>query len=154
MNSTRQASATTRNCARIMGPYLVIVTATAMARSSDMRSLLSDFQAPVWSWVTGTFVLLSGLVVVGLHRDWRGAPAITVSLLGWLTAVKGFVLMAFPGPYLSFTNSALQAAGWWHASFVVVALIGLYLTFVGWAPQPHGTSDRPQLAAPELPRAA
>jgi hypothetical protein len=29
--------------ARVLGPYLVVVTATAVARTSEMRTLLSQF---------------------------------------------------------------------------------------------------------------
>lgn len=37
-----------------------------------------------------------GLIVIILHPYWRGAAAITVSLLGWFTAIKGLALMAMP----------------------------------------------------------
>jgi hypothetical protein len=69
--------------ARVLGPFLVVVTATAVARTSDMRTLLSAFGANfVWPWVTGAFILLSGLVVVALHQYWRGVAAVIVSVLG------------------------------------------------------------------------
>src|ERR1700757_3396716 len=85
MSSSQQTQAATRMFARVMGPFLVVVTTTAIARATDMRTLLAEFRAnSVWPWVTGAFVLLSGLVVVALHQYWRGAAAIIVSLLGWL----------------------------------------------------------------------
>jgi len=74
------------------------------------------------------------LVVVTLHRHWRGAPAIIVSVLGWLTVLKGFLLMALPQSYLSFAYSAVDATASWRVGFVAVALLGLYLTLVGWMP--------------------
>jgi hypothetical protein len=118
--------------ARVLGPFLVIVTATAVARASQMRTLLSDFDAnSLWPWVTGAFVLLSGLVVIALHQYWRGTAAIVVSLLGWLTALKGLIVMAFPHTYISAAESAVDATVWWRTVFVVLALVGLYLTYVG-----------------------
>ncbi|ETZ99999.1 hypothetical protein I547_5217 [Mycobacterium kansasii 824] len=61
--------------ARVMGPFLVIVTVTAIARTSEMRMLLTEFRANfVWPWVGGAFTLLTGLVVVALHRHWRAPP--------------------------------------------------------------------------------
>jgi hypothetical protein len=129
------ATTESRACARVIGPFLVIVTATAIARAESLRTLLADFQeSPVWPWFSGVFVLLLGLVVVALHNQWRGAPAIMVSVLGWLTVLKGLLLMALPQDYLAFASSALDAIAWWRVAFVAMALIGLYLSFVGWAP--------------------
>jgi hypothetical protein len=155
MNSSQQTQATTRMFARVIGPFLVIVTATAVARASAMRTLLTEFRAnSVWPWVTGAFVLLTGLVVVALHQYWRGAPAIIVSVLGWLTALKGFFLMAFAQTYLSFASSAVDAVTWWRAGFIAMALVGLYLIFIGWIPAPSRPTAQPASSAPDVPRAA
>ncbi|WP_235435001.1 hypothetical protein [Mycobacterium heckeshornense] len=141
--------------ARVMGPFLVAVTATAVARTSDMRTLLSEFGANfVWPWVTGAFVLLTGLVAVALHSYWRGAPAVIVSAMGWLTALKGLSLMAFPRTYISFANSALDATGWWWTTFIIIGVIGLYLTYVGWAPAASRPTSQATRSTPDLPRAA
>ena len=130
MNSSQQSQARTRVFARVIGPYLVIVAATAVARSSSMRTLLSQFYAnSVWPWVTGVFVLLGGLIVVALHQYWRGAAAIIVSILGWMTALKGLSLLAFPHTF----SSVLDSAGWWRTTMVILGLVGLYLTYVGWS---------------------
>src|SRR4051812_48001654 len=103
----------TRLFARVLGPYLVIAALTMALRADDMRYLLAEADG-VWPWLTGAFVLPMGLVVVVLHPDWRGAAATTVSLLGWLTAVKGAVLMAFPHAYLTWGIGVVGVAPWWQ----------------------------------------
>jgi hypothetical protein len=154
MSSSQKTQARTRMFARVMGPFLVIITTTAVAHGSGMRTLLTDFGAnPVWPWVTGPFILLSGLVVVALHQYWQGATPIIVSLLGWLTTLKGFFLMAFPQTYLSFASTALDAGASWRAGFVAMALMGLYLTFIGWVPAPSRPTTQAS-STPDLPRAA
>ena len=137
MRTAPPAEDRTRTFARIIGPYLVVVTATAIAHANQMRALLAAFQAnPMWSWYTGAFVLPLGLTVVTLHRHWRGTAAATVSALGWLTTLKGVALMAIPGAYASTADSALGSAGGWTPTgdFVMAILgaIGLYLTYVGF----------------------
>jgi hypothetical protein len=155
MSASVHAEARTRMFARVLGPYLVAITITALARASEMRSLLSQFDAgPVWPWLTGAFVLLGGLVVVALHQYWRGAAAIIVSVVGWMTILKGVFLIAFPHPYLSIAGSAVNTGTWWRAGFVVIALVGLYLTYVGWAPTSGRPMPRPASSSPDLPRAA
>ena len=133
--------------ARVLGPYLVIITLAAVARASQMRTLASEFGAnPVWAFVTGAFILLSGLIVVALHPYGRGAAAITVSVLGWMTVAKGVSLLALPQTYISAVNSAVEPSIWWQAGFVVIAGVGLYLTYVGWARAPSGAA--PKAASP------
>ncbi len=150
-----QTEARTRMFARVLGPYLVIVTVTAVARGSRMQTVLSEFSSnSVLPWVTGAFVLLSGLVIVALHQHWRGPAAVIVSVLGWLTALKGLFLLTFPQTYISFADFAVDGLVWWRAGFAVTALIGLYLAYVGWTPaSSHSTAQRAS-STPDLPRAA
>ncbi|WP_249025621.1 hypothetical protein [Mycobacterium branderi] len=140
--------------ARVLGPFLVVVDVTALARASDMRGLLSDFEAnSLWTWVTGAFILLFGLIVVAAHQYWRGAPAIIVSLLGWLIALRGLILLAFPKAFVSLANSMIDAQGWWMTACAAFGVVGLYLTYVGWMPV-SGPESRAPSSAANLRRAA
>ncbi|HEY1439530.1 MAG TPA: hypothetical protein VGF65_01515 [Mycobacterium sp.] len=144
MNSSQQAQAPTRMFARVIGPFLVIVTATAVAPASAMRTLLTELRAhSVWPYVAGAFVLPTGLVVVALQQYWQGAPAIIVSVLGWLTALKGFFQMAFAQTYPSFASTAVDAVTWWRAGFIAMALVGLSLAFIEWSPAPSQPTSQP-----------
>ena len=156
MNSTRMVDARTRMFSRVLGPYLVIVTITALARASQMPALLKDFGSnAAWPWVSGAFVLLSGLVIVALHQNWRGAAAIIVSLVGWMTVLKGLVLLAFPEPYLSAGAVAIDNGNWWWRVVMVIStLAGLYLTYVGWAPTRRTSTGTTADTTADLPRAA
>jgi hypothetical protein len=154
MGTAGQSQAKTRMFARVIGPFLIVITATAIVRADDMRTLPAEFAAnPLWSWVTGAFVLLSGLVAVALHQYWRSAAAIIVSVVGWLVVLKGLFLLAFPRAYLSDAETAVEAVGWWRAGFVVLTLIGLYLAYVGWAPASRRPVSSPASAVPDIPHA-
>jgi hypothetical protein len=155
MSHLEQSQNRTRMLARVLGPFLVIVGVTAVARASDMRELVAQFTANlVWPWVTGAFILLFGLVIIALHQYWRGTAAIIVSLLGWLIALRGLFLLAFPKTFGSIANSMVGAQGWWVTACIAFALVGLYLAYVGWI----STATRPTSHAPssasDLPRAA
>ena len=154
-SSQQQHHHRTNMFARVVGPYLVIIAATAALRPIDMKALLSQFEAnSLWAWVVGAFILLLGLVTIALHPYWRGAAANIVSVVGWLVALKGLMLVAFAHTYFSIANSAIDAVGWWRGGVVVYGLIGLYLSYVGWMPQ--RTRPAPQAAASthDIPRAA
>ncbi len=155
MNESQHSQAKTRMFSRVLGPFLVIVDITAIARTSDMRAVVSDFEASsLWSWVAGAFVLIFGLVIVAGHQYWRGAAAIIVSVLGWLVTLRGLLLLAFPKVFGSVADSMIGAQAWWVALCVAFALVGLYLTYFGWAPTPSRPTSQAATANPDLRRAA
>lgn len=137
-----RAAQTTPTFARILGPFFTIAAVTVVARSAHMRELLADFEStPVWSWVVGAFILICGLVVVVLHPHWRGLTATLISVSGWFMAVRGFVLLAFPELFATIAEKTIGAEALWRFVFAVIAMAGLYLTWVGWIPVPK--SPRP-----------
>jgi len=155
MNTSEQQQLRTRMFARVLGPFFVIVAATTVARTSDMRRLLSDFEAnAAWPWVTGAFLLLASLVIVALHQYWRGAAAVTVSVVGWVLALRALFLMAFPHAFLAAADAAIRVSALWVSVDIFIGLVGLYLTYVGWRPAPSSAVPQADTSAPDLPRAA
>ncbi|MGJ6123979.1 hypothetical protein QN239_15570 [Mycolicibacterium sp. Y3] len=146
----------TRDFARVIGPFFAVMALIAVFRSSDMAVLLGKFSAtPVWPWVTGALILLGGIAIVAFHQRWRGPAAVIVSVIGWLLIVRGIFLMAFPTVFASVANRMVGSVGSWRAGFVIVAAIGLYLTYVGWKPLTSEHVRRSEEAgAHEPPRAA
>ncbi len=155
MSAPQQSQTSTRMFSRVLGPFLVIVDITAVVRAPDTRAVLSEFEASsLWSWVAGAFVLIFGLVIVAGHQYWRGVAPIIVSVLGWLITLRGLLLLAFPKVFVSVANSMIGAQAWWVALCIAFALVGLYLTYVGWAPASSRPTPRAARTAQDLPSAA
>ncbi len=143
MDVASQSQHRTRMFARILGPFLTIVAILAAARASHMKTLLSEFtDSAVWPWVAGAFILLGGISIIAFHQVWRGAAAIVISVFGWVLLVRGIFLMAFPDTFASMAGRMIGAGGIWLAVYAVLALIGLYLTYVGWRPEREEVRDR------------
>jgi hypothetical protein len=141
--------------ARVMGPFLVIVATIVAARAPHMSTLLAQFTAnEVWPWVTGAFILLGGIAIVAFHQYWRSPAAVIVSLLGWLLVVRGVFLLAFPDVFASLANRIVGAPDAWQVAFVVMAVIGVYLTIVGWKPASVNQQDGLHQSTTDLPHAA
>lgn len=133
----------TRTFARVFGPFLVVVDVVAVVRASQMRAIVAAFEDnPLWSWLAGAFILVFGLIVIAGHQYWRGAAAVTVSLLGWLVALRGLLLLAFPRTFASLADAMIDARAAWVALCTVFALIGVYLTYVGWIPVTDSSPSR------------
>lgn len=159
MESSTQLQNRTRMFARVMGPYMVIIAAVVALRPDDMRAMLSKFEAdPVLSFVTGVFTLLFGLVIIALHPYWRGGAAIIVSVVGWLLAAQGLLLVAGSHAYFAVASSAVDTMGWAHAGaaaeVLIVLFLGLYLAVIGWVPARTGPVSQPVSSTPDVTRAA
>ena len=155
MSPTEQQQLRTRMFARVLGPFFAIFAVTTVARASDMRLLLSDFEANAASpWVAGGFLLLAALVIVALHPYWQGAAAITVSVMGWVLALRAVFLMAFPHAFMRAADAAIRVSALWVGVTIFIGLVGLYLTYVGWRPVPSQPVTHTETSAPGVPRAA
>jgi hypothetical protein len=131
--------------ARAFGPFFTIVPAIVAARATtQMPVLLREFAGdPMWQWVLGAALLLWGSVIIAFHQYWRSVAAVLVSLLGWFLAIRGVLVLAIPDSYDSAGKSLAQNdIPVVRAMFIGVALIGLYLTYVGWIAKPNRREPR------------
>jgi hypothetical protein len=138
----------TRMFARAFGPFFLIVPSIiAMRASSQMPVLLHEFSNdPMWQWELGALLLMWGSVIIAFHQYWRSVAAALISLLGWFLAIRGILILAIPDVYDS-AGSALEqnAIPLVRVIFAGIALVGLYLSYVGWIAKPAG-QDQPDAA--------
>ena len=139
MSASEQSQIRTRMFARVLGPFLTIVPTTVAVRGSYMQTLFNEFKAnPMWPWLYGAILLMGGLVIIAFHQYWRSPAAIIVSVVGWFFAIRGVLLLTVPRAYDAAGNavysSGASAVIW--VLFICLASAGLYLTYVGWKPEP------------------
>jgi hypothetical protein len=127
----------TRSFARVLGPFIAVVPAIVAIRAASVGSQLSSFSTdPMWPWVLGALLFGSGLFVVAFHQYWRSIAAVIISLFGWFLLLRGFALLATPQLITDTAKAATEtsspAVGFVRVGFGLLALCGLYLTYVGW----------------------
>ena len=130
---TESQAATTRFCARIVGPLLVIVGAVVLARFNDMTLLIPGIlgDGPL-TFITGVFTLIFGLVLIAAHHHWSSAPAIAISLLAVLTIVRGITLLFAPSLLTGLVHTFLNLGPGALVAGAISLILGAWLTFVGW----------------------
>jgi len=138
--ATLESRVRTRSFARVIGPFLVIVTGILVIRAPDMGTILSAFfQNEAVVWMMGALLLFCGLLIIAFHQYWSGTAAVMISLFGWFLAARGFILLAAPQLILRGATASMHMVTAVRAGFSVLFLIGLWLTYVGWftrAPAP------------------
>jgi len=128
---------TTRFLCRLLGVYCLIA-AFAMALHRDIfletvTALVHD--APLMFFI-GIVTTLSGLALVLVHNRWTGGGyAVVVTLLGWITLLKGLLfLFISPANAPSFYLGALHYAQMFYIYAGVSACVGAYLCYGGFRP--------------------
>jgi hypothetical protein len=132
----------TRAFARVIGPYVAIFTTIYAIRLPELTGLTDAlFAEPALMLMLGALMLAAGLLIIGVHRSWRGPLAVTVSLFGWFVALRGFLLVATPTTIRTGVDATLQSPATTTAArvfFGALAVIGLLLTYAGWFSRPTG----------------
>jgi len=134
---TETQTATTRFCARVVGPLMLIIGAVVIARWNDMLLLIPGIlgDGPL-TFITGVFTLICGLVLIAAHHHWNSAPAIAISLLAVLTIVRGITLLFAPSLLTGLVHTFLNLGPGAIVAGAVALLLGAWLTFVGWIAKP------------------
>lgn len=126
----------TRAFARVIGPYVAIVTLIIAIRLPGFQEMGEDlFGNEILPWALGGMMLILGLVVIAFHQYWYSVTAVLISLFGWFVALRGFALMAFPSGMEQGATSALASPGpllAFRIFFLLLTAMGLWFTYVGW----------------------
>ncbi|MDH7794924.1 MULTISPECIES: hypothetical protein [unclassified Beijerinckia] len=138
MSYSSSSPARTRAFARVLGPFLAIVTAVAAYRMPTMAAMFSDFFANgAVVWITGALLLLCGMIIIALHQYWRAPAAVLISLFGWLLVLRGAIVLVAPNLMIRGGEALMPHQTLLRLSFGLFTLIGLYLTYVGWIAKPR-----------------
>lgn len=100
---------TTSITALICALYLVVLGITMLVRRGDLLAIVDEYRrSPALLFTGGMFALLFGLWIVLTHNIWTLSPSLIVTLLGWLSVVKGVVLMMWPSLWMKLFPSREQ----------------------------------------------
>jgi hypothetical protein len=142
MPATIESKARTRAFARVIGPYLVIVTGILVVRAPDLGTVLSAlFQNEALVWLMGALLLFCGLLIIAFHQYWSSPAAVAISLFGWFLAIRGFILLAFPQLIQRGGNASMHLVPAVRIGFSLLVLIGLWLTYIGWFTEPPASNS-------------
>ena len=92
-----------------------------------IASVVEDMtKSPGLMWLAGLVALMMGVVIVNLNNYWTSGLPLFVTILGWLTLIKGAVILLFPKITISYYNK-LSVDKMFAWGGVVVCVIGILL---------------------------
>ena len=83
--------------ARLLGPPIAMVGIALLAKPEVYKAILKEFiRSPALIYLAGFFGLLGGLALVLVHNLWVADWRVIITLIGWITIVRGTVTMLWP----------------------------------------------------------
>lgn len=115
---------------RFIGLSCLLMCAVLAARpKSSLEAISAMMDSPGLVLVTGIFTMGAGAAMVVGHNVWSGgALPVVVTLLGWLTLIKGVALMAMPPAALSAFYRAVNYPAWFRPYMAVACGLSVCLT--------------------------
>ena len=120
---------------RLIGMYCIVAALSMLLRGQGFADAVTLMlrDAPLMLFV-GATTLAAGLAMVLAHNVWSGsAPAVIVTVISWLTVIKGSLLLILtPETEAAFFMQELHYHEFFHFYAAISFAVGVYLTYCGF----------------------
>jgi hypothetical protein len=128
--------------ARLFGLGMLVMCALFAVRPEAALAAIQSMAAdPGLVLMAGLFAFVAGLAMVIGHNRWSGGVlTVVVTLLGWLTLIKGVAILAAPPPALAGFYGFMGYPGSFRGVMAVAALASLWLSWAAFRAKPAPTT--------------
>jgi uncharacterized membrane protein len=116
--------------AEIFGGMLVLVGLTAFNKSYLTAAMGELAKSKALTWLAGLLTFVIGVASVSFYHAWSSDWRVVVTVVGWLTVLKGVFITLFPTTSIGFYRRALTSTVM-TVSGIVAVLIGIVLLYLG-----------------------
>jgi hypothetical protein len=118
---------------KVLGLFAIIVGSAMVLKRRQLGEVISTFgRNRTWRVLFSAIELMAGLFLVMMHDDWASAPAIIVSLAGWLAVIESSAYLLLPDRVIEPFITSFSRPGALAVSGVISVAIGLYLAAYGF----------------------
>ena len=126
-------SSRTAFLSKLIGLYAIAIALALLVNEPMMAATVSNlYRDPSVVLVYGVIALGIGLAVVLGHNVWRGIPATVVTVIGWLSLLKGLALLLLPANARAASFLGVHYGDYFYAYAGVTLVIGVYLAYEGF----------------------
>ena len=116
--------------AKVLAIFYISVGVAALSGKISFAKLVEDFErSPALTFVTGFFTLVLGAVLVEYHNIWVKNWTVLITVIGWMSLLKGIRLVTFPKSISAFKNW-YKNPGMWGILMIAVGVLFGYFGFI------------------------
>jgi len=118
--------------AKIFGVMFLVIGLSILFDVKYYLKAFEDFmKSKALLYITGFMILIMGLLIILVHNTWTKDWTMIITILAWLTFLKGLVFMLFPAWMTNFGKGMLNK-GYLTFAGVFALLLGLFLVYKGF----------------------
>lgn len=116
--------------AKILALTYIAFGIAAVSGKVTFEKMLEDFErSPALAYVTGFFTLVLGMLLVQYHNVWTCNWTVLITLIGWISLIKGIMLIAFP-QYMSLCKGWYKNTRGWGIFMIAFGALFAYFGFI------------------------
>lgn len=120
--------------ARLLGPMFVVVGVAILLHRQRFQTILQEFvHSATWLYFAGFIGLLAGLALLLTHNIWVLDWRVLITLIGWITLVRALITIFQPRWIVAAGSAILGHFGIFVGAAVLNLIIGLVLSYCGYA---------------------
>ena len=101
----------------------------ALCGRMNFNKIVEDFEnSQALTYIAGFMALIIGMILVYYHNIWVKNWIVLITIIGWLSLLKGIMLIAFP-QFISFFKNWYKNTRAWGIFLIVIGLVFGYLGF-------------------------
>ena len=109
--------------ARILALTYLGAGIAALTGRIKFAQMVEEFErSSALTYVTGFFTLVCGVLLVSYHSIWDGSWRVLISIVGWLSLLKGFLLISFP-QYIGYFRGWYKDTKGWAVLMIALGLV-------------------------------
>ena len=115
--------------AKIIALLYLAAGVAALRGVIDFRKIVDDYtKSPAFTLMSGLFALIVGMIIIRYHNIWVKDWTVLITLIGWASAIKGVLFIAFPDSLKLFKGMYKNTKAWG----ILLLLIGLLFGYFGF----------------------
>ena len=119
--------------AKLIGPVMLVLGAALLINARDFRTVMDEFiRNPTLAFITGLMALPAGLAIVLTHNVWVANWRVLITLIGWLTIIKGAIRLLAPAQVTNVGRRLLAKPQVLTTAAVIWIALGAVLCFFGY----------------------
>jgi hypothetical protein len=122
--------------AKLIGLYFILAALSMSIRGQGTVQMVTEIlHDSSLMFLLGVITLIAGLAMVLAHNVWSGgALRVTVTLIGWITLIKGLLFLFLPaGDEPGFFLGVMHYQQLFYVYVSFVLLIGIWFTYRGFS---------------------
>lgn len=119
--------------ARYIGPFIVLIGLSIILNFKLYGQIAEGFiKNTALIYITGLITFVAGLAIVLNHNVWVGNWPVIITVLGWISFIKGIWLVAFPGSAGKISAVFIKNIKLVVLPWSVMFIIGIFLVMKGY----------------------